>query len=143
MATGVTAFAYDEGSDGISQKCNVKTVVFSWTSTSGGAAADTSRKIVGRIVKAQIVPSGTAAPTNGYSCVITDSNGVNILTNTQKNLTSLSNSSTEERYLLVLDGAGTPLAQSLHPIVCDPLTFTISSAGNAKSGTVTLYYVPA
>lgn len=140
MATGTTAFTYDEGADGIGQKCNVKKVTFTWTCTAGGAAADTSKKIVGRLIKAVTVP--TDGPTDNYDIAITDDNGVDVLASCQSTLADRHTANTEEAYFLVKDAAGTPLAQSVHPRVCSPLTFTIANAGGSKSGTIVLYYQP-
>ena len=46
---------------------------------------------------------------------------------------------TEQVYFLVLDAAGTPLAQSVHPLVANALSISVTNAGNAKSGTLYLY----
>lgn len=134
-------FTYDEGNDGISQHCNVKKVIATWTSDGIGNASGTSRKIVGRLIKGQTIPSD--GPTNNYGITITDDNGVDVLGGCQSTLQNRDTSNTEEAYFLVLDAAaGTPLAKSIHPVVCSQLTFTVASAAIAKSGTIVLYYEP-
>lgn len=143
MATGTVAFTYDDGTDRNGQHCNVKKVTCAWTSTAGGAAADASLKIVGRLIKGQTIPAaGGSAPTDNYDITITDDNSVDVLAGCQSTLQNRDTANTEEAYFLVLDTAGTPLAQSIHPVVCSPLTFTVANAGSAKSGTIVLYYEP-
>ena len=138
MATGTVTWTYDEGTDGLAQHCNVTKIIFSWTATAGGAAADTSRKIVGKLLKAVVVP-GSPTPTNAYSIVITDGNGVNVLGKSKATLAS-NTTSTAETYFFITDTSGTPVTQSFNPVVCDQLTITIASAGNAAQGQVILYY---
>ena len=142
MATGTTAFLYDEGTDALAQHCNCKKLTFNWTSTAGGAAADTTRKIVGRIIKAQVIP-GTSGnqPTNNFTTTITDTNGIDILASCKATLATNSNASNVETYLFLKDTSGTPVTQAFSPVVCDQLTITIGSAGNAKSGSLVIYYV--
>ena len=140
---GTMVFARDAGTDGIGNHSNILQLQVSWTSDASGNATGTSPKIVGRIIKATVVPgTGGSAPTNSYSIVITDGNSINVLANVQSTLASNSGSSNAETYFLVKDAAGTPLAQSIHPVVCDLLTFTIASSGNTKNGTINLYYEP-
>ena len=138
MATGTVTWTYDEGTDGLAQHCNVKKVIMTWTATAGGAAADTSRKIVGKLIKAIIVP-GSPTPTNAYSITITDSYSNNVLAKSKATLAS-NGTSTAETYFFITDTSGTPVTQSFNPVVCDQLTITIASAGNAAQGQVILYY---
>ncbi len=150
MAGSAMTFTVDYGTDDIAQHGNVHKVICAWTSDSatGAVASDTAAitgkvpKIVGRLIKAITVPSGTAAPTDLYDITLTDEQGSNVLTASQKTLADRSTSSTQEVYFMLLDGAGTPLAQSLHPVVCDKLKWSIANAGNSKQGTIYLYYQP-
>lgn len=118
----------------------VKQVVAAWTSDGDGDASGTTEAVVsGEVIKGVTVPSGTAAPTADYDITVTDENSVNILSGAQDDLTDRHTSNTEEEYFLVLDDAGTPLAQSIHPVVADKLTVTVANAGDTKSGTLYLY----
>lgn len=140
MAGSVATFSYDEGKDGAGAQCGVKKVILDWTSdASSGAVSGTTRKIVGRLIKATTDP-GSTAPSDDYDITLTDEYGVNILTACQSDLTNRDTANSEETYFLVKDAAaGTPLAQSVHPVVCGPLTIAIASAGNSKLGQLVLY----
>ena len=135
-------FEYDDGYDGVGKFGGIKKVLVSWTSddTTGGVEG-TTRKVVGHLVKAVTDP-GSAAPTDDYDIVITDEEGVNVLAGCDDDLADRDTANTEEVYFLVKDHAGTPLAQSLHPVVCDALTITVSNAGNSKTGQLILYIKP-
>lgn len=136
MAVTIT---YDDGHDGKGGRGGIRKVKASWTSDGDGDASGTTRKIVGTLVKAVTVPSGTAAPSANYDITITDDNSVNVLAGCDDDLTDRHTSNTEEVYFLVKDHAMTPLAQSLHPKVCNELTVTVANAGDTKSGTLILY----
>lgn len=144
MAGSAMTFTYDEGNDGIGQHCNLKVAVASWTSdASDGHATGSLRKIVGRLVKAVTVPgAGGAAPTDNYDIALTDEQGINVLGGVQTSLQDRDTANAEEVYFLVKDAAGTPLAQSLHPVVCNALQVAVTNAGNSKTGTLYLYYEP-
>lgn len=113
-------------------------VIATWTSNGSGAASGTSKRVAGSLIKGVTDP-GTAAPSANYDITITDEEGVNILGGTQDDLTDRHTSNTEEEYFLVLDDAGTPLAQSLHPVVCGAITVTVANAGDTKDGVLYLY----
>jgi hypothetical protein len=133
-------FDYDNGVDRLSQHGNLKRIVATWVSDSGGGASGTTEKIVGRIIKVQTVP-GSPAPSDGYSVTVSDSNGINVLAACDAAVTG-SDSVAQEKYLFVLDHANTPTAQPVHPAVCDVLTVTIADAGSAKAGTMIVHYQP-
>ena len=132
---------YDDGQDGIGYRAGIRRVLIDWTSDASGDVVITTRKVVGTLIKAVTDPSATA-PTDDYDIVVTDAEGINVLTASQLNLTNRDTTNSEEAYFLVKDAAGTPLAQSVHPVVCDVLTITVAAAGNAKSGQLILYYRP-
>lgn len=142
MAGSSMTFTYDDGVDGAGRRCGVSKVIVDWTSDSAtGAVTGTTRKIVGRLIKAVTDP-GATAPSDDYDIDLTDSEGANVLTPCQSTLENRDTANTEEVYFLVKDAAGTPLAQSLHPVVCDPLTIAVTNAGNSKVGQLILYYQP-
>lgn len=130
-------FTYDEGYDENGRKRPYHTVVCSWTSDASGDATGAA-KMVGTLVKASTNP--TDGPTDNYDITLTDADGVNVLTACQSNLTNRHTTNSQEVYFLVLDAAGSPLAQSVHPVVCGDITVTVAAAGNTKSGVLTLYF---
>ena len=142
MAGSSMTFTYDDGQDGRGQHCGVRKVIVDWLSDdSDGTVSGTTRKIVGMLIKGVTDP-GSAAPTDNYDITITDEDGVDVLAVCQSTLANRDTTNSEQAYFLVLDTAGTPLAQSIHPVVCDKLTISIAAAGNAKTGQLILYYKP-
>lgn len=135
-------FTYDDGGDGKGGHCNVRKVIADWVSdASAGTASGASRKIVGRLVKCVTDP-GSPAPSDNYDINITDEQGIDVLAACQSALADRDTANSEEVYFLVKDTAGTPLAQSIHPVVCNALTVSITNAGNSKTGQIILYYEP-
>lgn len=130
-------FTYDEGHDRNGQYRGVRKVIASWTSDGSGDASGTTGKLAGLLVKA--VTNPTDGPTDNYDITLADEDGVNILAGCDDDLTDRDTANSEEVYFLVKDHAGSPLAQSLHPVVCGPLTVTVAAAGDTKSGVLTLF----
>jgi len=141
MAGSSMTFTYDDGADGGFTRTRVHRVIASWVSDDAtGAVSGTTRKLAGRLVKAVTVPSGTAAPTDLYDIAMTDEQSVNVLAGVQSTLADRATATTQQVHFFVLDAAaGTPLAQSVHPIVCSTVTIAVTNAGNAKAGTIYLY----
>ena len=140
MAGSSMTFTYDDGVCGAGLRVRQRVVICSWVSDSAtGAVTGTSRKVCGRLVKAVTVPSGTAAPTDNYDIAITDEQSLDVLTGVQSTLQNRDTANTEQVYFLVLDAAGTALAQSAHPMVSNTLTVAVTNAGNSKAGTIYLY----
>lgn len=132
MAGSSMTFTYDKHGP-------IKKVIAAWTSDDAdGSVTGTCTKLSGHLVKAVTDP-GSAAPTDNYDIAITDEEGVNVLTACQSTLANRHTANTQEVYFLVLDAAGTPLAQSLHPVVNDALTIAVTNAGNSKTGQIILY----
>lgn len=133
MAGSSMTFTYDRGPG------PVKRVIVDWTSDdTTGAVSGTCAKVSGRLVKGVTDP-GATAPTDNYDVTITDDEGVNVLAGCDDDLADRDTSNSEEVYFLVKDHAGTPLAQSLHPVVCSPLSIAVENAGNSKTGQLILY----
>lgn len=128
-------FTYDEiAGQGI------RKIIASWTSDGSGAAAGTTKKICGELIKG--VTNPTDSPTDDYDLVITDSDSVNVLGNCFDDLQDRDTTNTEEVYFSLSNKAGTAVAMAAFPVVCSPLTLTISNAGDTKSGVATIYYRP-
>lgn len=134
MAGSSTTFTYDDIG-------RIRKVTMAWVSDdTTGAVTGTSKKITGRLIKAVTIPSGSAAPSDNYDIAITNSDSVNVLGNVETTLADRSTSATQEVYFLIKDGAGTPQARALNPVVCSTLAIAVTNAGNSKEGTVILYY---
>jgi len=132
-------FTLDNGVDGNGVPCSIRKLTCDWTSDGSGNASGTSPKIVGTIIKGVTDP-GATAPTDDYDITITDAEGLDVLAVCQSGLSNRDTANSEQVYFLVLDAAGTPLTQSVHPVVCDQLTVTVANAGDTKSGQLILYY---
>lgn len=133
------AFTYDDGVDAVGVRGGIVKIIADWTSDdTTGAVSGTTRKIVGEIVKAVTDP-GATAPTDDYDIAVTDEEGVDVLAPCQSTLANRDTANSEQVYFLVKDAAGTPLAQPVHPVVCDKLTVSITNAGNSKVGQLILY----
>lgn len=140
MAGSSMTFTYDDGNDRIGRSCRIRKVIADWTSDdTTGAVSGTTEKIVGRLIRAVTDP-GATAPDDNYDIAITDEEGVDVLGACQSTLANRDTANSEQVYFLVLDAAGTPLAQSVHPVVCDKLTIAVTNAGNSKNGQLILYY---
>lgn len=134
---GTITFDYDEGADGAGNWHPYRKVICSWTSDSSGDASGTTKKLVGTLVKATTNP--TDGPTDNYDITLADEDGVNLLGGCDDDLTDRDTANSEEVYFLVKDHAGTPLAQSIHPVVCGVVTVTVAAAGSIKSGVLNLF----
>lgn len=142
MAGMVASVVYDDGQDGVGLRAGIRslTVTFLTDDAAGTATIDT-RKIVGECIKIVTDP-GSAAPTANWDVVVTDENGLNPFAGCQNAATLLARhtTNTEQTYLQLLD-SGT-VALSAFPVVQGVLTIAVANAGNAKTGTIKLYYKP-
>ena len=134
MAGSSMTFTYDRGPGPI------KRIIADWLSddATGAVSGTTTVKAIGRLIKGVTDP-GSAAPTDNYDIAITDDESVDVLAACQSTLANRDTATSEQAYFLLLDTAGTPLAQSVHPVVCSVLTVAVTNAGNAKTGQLILY----
>jgi hypothetical protein len=105
---------------------SVKKVVFAWTSDGSGDAEEvTVAAYDGKLVGLTTIPDGSAAPTDDYDIVVTDSDGHDVLLGAGADR----------------DTANTEhvASASLGAVAASKLTLTVSSAGNATEGVVILY----
>lgn len=127
MATAaVLTLTYDETGP-------IRKIILDWLSSDLGAGAVTTKKIVGTLIKGVTNP-GATAPSDNYNIVITDEEGLNVLANAADDLLLRDTADTECIYF--------ESATGVLPVVCDKLTITIDSAGDAKIGKLILYYAP-
>jgi len=106
---------------------SVKVIKYSWTSTAGGAASDTTANAYdGKVLWVVTDPDGTSVPSDNYSLTILNSDGVDILAGAC--LANRDTANTEYVAEASLGCAGN-----------SKLTFTISGAGDTRKGVVYLY----
>lgn len=125
-------FTYDDGGA-------IRKIICDWTSNASGAAAGTTKKIVGRLLKGVTDPSATA-PTDDYDIVITDEEGVDVLGQSHDDLANRDTANSEQVYFNLKSYDGTPVTLAAFPVVCDKLTVTVANAGDTKTGQLILYY---
>ena len=106
---------------------SVKKIKCQWTSDASGNAEDTTAfSYSGQFMGLITVPGAAGdQPSDNYTLKISDSDGVDLLLAGATG--NRSNATTE--YIKTADMAG---------VASDKLTFTVSSAGNAKKGTAYL-----
>ncbi len=115
-----------------------------WTSASpaGWTATATTQAIDGIVLMVEFIPSASVAPTDNYDITLRNSNGIDILGDTE--------AAGSENY----DGAGankdTAVPSMSQPLlngnfgavpVYGPLTLYVYNMGAAKSGTVKIHYL--
>ena len=106
---------------------SIRKIVFSWTSAADGTASGTTTlPHDGQLLGLYTVP-GTAAnqPTDQYDITIKDEDGLDVVNAQGANRSNVNNE-------LVIS--------SLLFVAGDKLTLAVENAGNAKSGTVYLWY---
>lgn len=136
-------FTYDGDPDKPNSLNGVNRIICTWTSDSSGDASGTTKKIAGFLLRGITDPSASAAPTADYDITLADATySTNLLAKAADDLTDRHTSTTEAVEFLLLDYAGTPLATSLRPCVCDQITVTVANAGNTKSGVLVLEWTP-
>jgi len=104
---------------------SVKKIKVAWTSGSGGeaAAVTTSKAYDGKVIALTTIP--TDSPTDNYDIVATDSDSVDVLLGAGANRDTANTEYVAEA--------------SLGAVAGSTLTFTITNAGNSKSGTIYCY----
>lgn len=106
---------------------SIRVIQCSWTSTAGGAAADTTTNTYdGKVLWVVTNPDGTAVPSDNYSLTVLDADGVDVLAGA---------------CLVNRDTANTEYVAeaSLGCVGNSKLTFTIAAAGAATKGVVYVY----
>lgn len=131
MAGSSMTFTYDTGPG------PVKRIIADWTSddTTGAVSGTTTVKASGFLLRAVTDP-GTAAPTASYDIAITDDEGADVLGNCFDDLADRHTSNTESVDFFLNDGT---TSNGARPSVCSELTFSVTNAGNSKTGQVILY----
>lgn len=137
MAGSSMTFTYDDGVGGGGERSQIRKVIADWVSDDAtGAVTGTTRKIVGRLVKAVTDP-GAAAPTDNYDIALTDDVSADILANTDATLGNRDTTNSETVDFFLKNVAAAALAS--HPAICSTITIAITNAGNSKTGKLVLY----
>ena len=108
----------------------IEKVVFSWTSDAGGDADGTTVTVHGKLNRVVTNP-GAGPPTANYDIVINDEDGFDVLGGLGANR----HTTTTEEAIPFMSGTLTEHQR----VVSGTLELVVSNAGNATSGTVTLY----
>ena len=137
MAGSSMTFTYDGGADGAGHPTRFRRVIADWVSDDAtGAVTGTSRKVVGRLVKAVTDP-GSPAPSANYDIALTDDASADILANTDATLANRHTSNSETVVFFEKNVAAAALASA--PVVCSTITIAVTNAGNSKQGQIVLY----
>jgi len=105
----------------------VSIIIWSFTSSAGGAASEQTKKVSGKAKRMVTNPDNTDTPDANWGLTITDEDGVDILEGEGANRDPA--------------GAGTSegYAFTISELIASKLTFTVANAGAAKKGVVKLY----
>lgn len=118
---GTVSISYSDGNQGI------RSVTWSWTSDASGDANGTATKAIAGQALRWVTNPGSAAPTDDYDIVVNDADGVDVAAGVLGNRDT---TNSEAAY---------PAANTYH-VFDGQLTLVVSNAGNAKTGTLTMYY---
>jgi len=139
---GTMTITYDNGVDGEGAVRRLRKITCDWTSdASDGTASGATRKIMGRLIKVQTDPGGTA-PTDNWDTTIVDEESVDVVANCQNAalLIARDTANTEETYLYLKNADNTPIGIAAFPVVCNALTIGVANAGNSKTGQIIIFY---
>jgi hypothetical protein len=112
----------------------IRRLVLAWTSSAGGAVQEILSPVVsGELLRVVFAPgAGAVQPSANYDVTLLDEDGFDVLGGLGANR---SNAAKEEVVPLTGDGVTTNQRRALDGV----LDLRVANAGNAKSGTVTLY----
>ncbi len=135
MATGTVIATRTDYPDKLQKP--IARLVFAWTSSSGGAVSGTTTTVANGVVgRVSFVPgSGGSQPTDAYDVTLLDQDGLDVLAGRGANLSNAAASHVCPG-VPITDGTSTGVV----PVMLEgTLELQVANAGNAKSGTVTLY----
>lgn len=119
---------------------SVMQAIFAWVSNSAGDANGQTTFIVsGEILRITTIPaSAPDSPSANYDVVINDEDGIDVAQGLLANRSQFSAESIVPLQATTVSGGVTPSAS---PVFVDSkLTLVVSNGGNAKHGTVRVYY---
>lgn len=106
----------------------IRKVSLDWTSAVDGTVTGNTPTLSGVIERVNFVPDGTNVPTNGYTVVLTDSDGIDVLQ-------GIGNAGLSD----ITATTAIPQISGNKVVINDILSLTIAGAGNAKKGKISLY----
>ncbi len=126
-AAGSQVIRYDNGNP-INKQNRIRRIDIDWTSDASGDVNELQAfGINGRICT--LITNPLAGPTDNYDVQILDEFGIDVL----QGLGADRDTTNSESVNIVYTGT------DVHPAACGPCTLKVAAAGNAESGTVTLF----
>lgn len=114
----------------------IKTVSWAWISDGAGAANGVDTIALSGEILRVVTNPGSPAPTDNYDIVILDADGADVLGGLGANR----DTATTEEFVPVLETVVGSNSYASRVVISSLLTLQVTNAGNAKQGTVTLYY---
>lgn len=116
----------------------VKCLILAWTCSAGGAvsAIPTVKKISGVLLRVTTIP--TDGPTDNYDVTLEDEDGIDVLQGFGANRDTTNAETITPLISTTL--SGNPVAMGSPVALNSTLELIVANAGNAKSGTVRVYY---
>jgi hypothetical protein len=112
----------------------IRQLRLAWTSDAAGAVSGTLVHASGELVRVVFIPgTGGVVPTTLYDVTIEDADGLDVLAGKGANLSEVN-----KTQIVPLIGDGTTTQQRV--ALSSTLELKVANAGNAKQGTVVLYY---
>jgi hypothetical protein len=118
---GTVSISYSDSSQ------SIRSVTWSWTSDASGNVSGTDTKAIAGQALKWVTNPGSVAPTDNYDIVVNDADGLDVASGL------LANRDTANSEVVY------PAADTYH-CFDGPLSLSISAAGNATTGTLTMYY---
>jgi hypothetical protein len=128
---GTVSITYSE------TRAGVRSVTWAWTSDASGDASGTDTKFLSGQVVRFVTNPGATAPTDNYDIVINDGDGVDIAAGC---LANRDTANSEQAVPIVETTVGANTYGTSAAAFDGPLSLVVSNAGNAKDGTLTMYY---
>jgi hypothetical protein len=103
---------------------------------SDGGSADGSVEVHGTILKVQFIPSAVDAPTDNYDVTLTDLAGADVLRGQGADL----DTATVKTFIPLVDATDGTNNLQFPCVVDEELVVAVRNAGNAKQGSIVIYY---
>ena len=116
-----------------------------WTSAADGTATVATKHLNGKISRVTFdsAHSGGTQPTNNYDVTLTDEHGYDLLAAGGANRSNAAATTViPAASTTVIDGLTVTVTNSSPPVVDGVITVNVTNGGNAKSGTVYVYFDP-
>jgi hypothetical protein len=119
-------------------RAGMKSVTWAWTSDASGNVNGTDTvAISGEAVRFVTKPDGTLAPTDLYDVVVNDAQGIDLAAGSLANRATATTQVAFPVSEVTVNARNYAVTQAAFD---GPLSLSITNAGNAKSGTLVLYY---